>query len=396
VTTVLIFVAGAVLFGVLVFIFIDREALGWERRPEAPAARTNSPYRSPAYASGAARDEPAPLSTGQLLLALFVIALALLAGYWFGSTTLSRAWALNMAHRSGSLPAVTGEVVSVDVVRVRGNRGSTAGWRPAIVYRYTVDAREYTSTVWRSSPSYVRELGRAREIAAGYKPGNAVRVLYDPEQPERAALRPGFVTWFDYVELILGLGFTQVCLLVGLVFLSGLTPSVQRRAEPEQATRELLRTILWEQPQPPRAVRVRDLIPVVYRPVTHVVCIGAAVVTTWLLLAPAAVLPHSWILIGIAVIGIAALGLWPLYSLYSTLWAVRYGLNANAYITEYWLNTWNNGSAAQVRWEVRSPAGDFVGRYNITGKGHQSLYQGSVVQVLVHPRRPKVLRIVSF
>lgn len=395
-TTILIFFAGVVLFGVLVFIFIDREALGWERRPEAPAARAASPYRSASYAPVPAQGSPAPLDTGYLLLALAMSSLAMLAAYWFGWNTMSRAWALNMAQRSDSLPAVNGEVVSIDVARVRGSRGSTAGWRPVIVYRYTIDGREYTGSVWRFNPSYVRDLSSAEEIVAGYRPGNAVRVLYDPEAPERAALRPGFVTPYNYFEIIAGLGVTQISLLGGLLFLSLLSPNVRSRAEPGQATQELVRAIVWEQPQPPRAVRVGDLIPVVYRPVLHAVSIGAAVVTAWVVLAPAAVLPQAWVLISIAVSGIAVLVLWPLYSLSSTLWALRYGLSADAYITEYWLNTSGKSSSAQVRWEVRSSAGEFVSRHTITAKGHQNLYQGSVVQVLVHPRRPKVLRIVSF
>lgn len=393
--TVLLILAAVAAFGVLIFLLIDHEVLGWGRRRQTPA-RSAWPVSSFDTRS-AGRDRPESQvvdSEASVILTLLGCG-ALVVALYLGVISQQRAWDLNLTLRASSLPAVTGEVMGVDLAPVGRGRSSAPGWRPVVTYRYTVDGRTYTSDVWRANPPYLLDQSRAEEILATYRPGDLVQVLYDPLDPSRATLDPGFVPWLDYVETLFGLAFTVLSLLFGVLMLASLTPALRLRVEAEQEERELMRAIL-RQRRTPRAVRVDELIPTFYRPWLHALSVVVAGGAMWLILGPLVGLSDTWLLVAISALWLGVLVIWPFYALRKTLWALRHGYDTSALVTEFYLKSFRGGTQAQVRWRVRGPTGEFEGRSTIHGRGHEELREGQVVRVLVHPSRPTVLRVVNF
>ena len=119
-----------------------------------------------------------------LRLAFSVVAVVLII---FGLFTLRE------TSRSRGWARTDGRVVSSNVNTFTGKSGTT--WRPMIVYAYSIGGVRFMSTriAFHSLASGNR--ADAAKVAARYPAGSAVRVLYDPQDPEQAALEPGDNPW---------------------------------------------------------------------------------------------------------------------------------------------------------------------------------------------------------
>lgn len=122
---------------------------------------------------------------------------------------------LDNAKASEKWPAVDGVIEQSEVVTSRGDDGDTM-YAAEVLYKYTVDGREYQSDNvyfggdYRSSSS-----SGAYEVVNRYPVGDTVKVHYDPDKPENAVLEPG-VTWMSYLVYGIGLVFFIVGLLLVL------------------------------------------------------------------------------------------------------------------------------------------------------------------------------------
>lgn len=114
-----------------------------------------------------------------LVLLLGGILLAGLGTRVGGDVRASRDW-----------PSTPGTVESAQVaMRSEGNERKL--FAAQIRYRYDVAGRSFAGerVSFESGPSPNR--GLAEAIVQRYAPGSAVRVFYDPAQPQRAVLEPG-------------------------------------------------------------------------------------------------------------------------------------------------------------------------------------------------------------
>jgi len=67
------------------------------------------------------------------------------------------------------------------------------GHQPAVVYRYTVDGRHYTSTRWRFGDELRADYASRHEIeiARNHPVGKSVGVRYNPHDPSESVIEPG-------------------------------------------------------------------------------------------------------------------------------------------------------------------------------------------------------------
>lgn len=115
-----------------------------------------------------------------------------------------------------------GTVVNTRVRSSRDTHNSSSSFYPEIEYSYTVDGESYTSTRFRlgdgSNATGYDSTKSAREIAALWKSGDPIEVLYDPEAPSSAVLTSE-ISWGVYVPSILGTFFGAIGLLLLAVVL---------------------------------------------------------------------------------------------------------------------------------------------------------------------------------
>jgi hypothetical protein len=97
-------------------------------------------------------------------------------------------WQITISLASAKWPRVEGKILASSVELVDGEYPS---YTPKIEYQYVVDGRSYRSKKLRVGFWSSSFQGRARRIAAAYRPGDGVTVFYDPAKPSRAVLQPG-------------------------------------------------------------------------------------------------------------------------------------------------------------------------------------------------------------
>ena len=107
--------------------------------------------------------------------------------------------------------SVPGKVVSSKVAQSRSNKQKTR-FRAGVVYKYTVDGREFQSDTISFGMESTSSKAAYR-IRNRYPKGKEVMVSYNPESPETAVLEPG-ATWTSYGVLGVGLAFFGVGLLL--------------------------------------------------------------------------------------------------------------------------------------------------------------------------------------
>jgi len=153
------------------------------------------------------------------------------AGLLAGSLSLWR------AQQSLSWPEASGEIVygtmdvhpslsrDEDSDRIKVTR-QTESYGAALVYRYTVGARTYHSSVRRFGELAGAGVEWAAEITARYPPGARLPVRYNPAQPDEAVLEPGWNSEGWWLP-----GLSLAVLLFGLAVLGpgrrALTPPAQ-------------------------------------------------------------------------------------------------------------------------------------------------------------------------
>ena len=121
---------------------------------------------------------------------------------------------------STNWPTVEGRVTRSWVdeetsTRTEGNRRVTSTMYQARVdYEYEVDGRMRRSRRISFGEYSTSDPADAEAIVGKYPAGGAVKVYYDPQMPERAALEPG-VTFGNYFLLGIGLVFLFVGIGLG-------------------------------------------------------------------------------------------------------------------------------------------------------------------------------------
>ncbi len=121
---------------------------------------------------------------GKIVIAVIVLGLALLA--W-------RSWQIKQA--SPQWPWVEGEVLEART-RARNETGDQAGtptheWFTEVRYRYTVNGVDHTGNRLRAFGRQHFDEQQALAEIAPFKPGQRVRVYYDPAKPSSSVLIPG-------------------------------------------------------------------------------------------------------------------------------------------------------------------------------------------------------------
>ncbi len=99
--------------------------------------------------------------------------------------------------RSRGWAATPGTIVSSTVTRFTGRTGTT--YRPMVMYSYSVGAVRYSSNRLSFRSIVTSDHDAALKAAAAYKPGSAVEVFYDPQDPEQAVLDRGANPWVGII-----------------------------------------------------------------------------------------------------------------------------------------------------------------------------------------------------
>ncbi len=126
--------------------------------------------------------------------------------------------------RSRGWAATSGTIVSSTVTQFTGKTGTT--YRPMVMYGYSVGAVRYSSNRISFRAIVSSDHDAALKAAAAYKPGSAVRVFYDPQDPEQAVLERGANPW---VGIVGGGVFAMAAVWMRML---------RRRTEPERLQRE--------------------------------------------------------------------------------------------------------------------------------------------------------------
>ncbi len=119
-----------------------------------------------------------------ILIALALIAFGVFCGVMAAQIAYGNFQARRGARKSQAWPPCEGRVMSANLVHV----GVRAGWKPTIIYAYTVDGVEHTSQ--RMTFDYIENYSRreAQSIMERYPVHAPVQVYFDPEQPQDASL----------------------------------------------------------------------------------------------------------------------------------------------------------------------------------------------------------------
>ena len=117
-----------------------------------------------------------------VVAALAVTGLALVGAAHFGTRIYKDSLA------SPSWPSIAGKVLTSSVTKGCGKQN---GFFPEVAYTYVVHGRHYTGDRMAFIKRFCGSRHAAEQIAALYKPGNAVTVYFDPENPSDAVLTRG-------------------------------------------------------------------------------------------------------------------------------------------------------------------------------------------------------------
>lgn len=318
---------------------------------------------------------------GMFMLGVVIVVSAYV---WLYLYPLSHAIALSGSN--GHVLQVTGVVISTDIEEVSRSNDRT-DWNPVVTYSYTVAGTAYTSRIWRISSPSAQNRAEAERIAGSYEPGQAVNVYYNPRNPGWATLDRGYRTWEMYGLVIMLIIIVPFIIVMGPAYTEG-----RMRKEHQQW---LIGSLLEHQPEPPRTLPLGNLLPAFYNPWFHLPSVAVAAGSMWAALQPLVITTDAWLFFSIGALSVTAAIALPLYRLGALLWGLRNGYVGDAVITAYTLHRNRYGRYAKVTWDVESAAGQFSGRFTISYRNEWTLREGSRVRVLVHPNRPKVLRIIG-
>ncbi len=112
-------------------------------------------------------------------------------------------------YESGHYPAVTGTVTHSEVKSHRGSKGGTT-YQAVIHYRFEVDGQTFTGARLRYNPAS-SDSASARSLVDDHPAGAAVRIFYDPKNPQDSLLFPG-ITGADYLMVLFLTPFNAVML----------------------------------------------------------------------------------------------------------------------------------------------------------------------------------------
>jgi hypothetical protein len=97
---------------------------------------------------------------------------------------------------------VPGVVLSTELVRMRYPKSRARSFRPVVRYGYTVDGKEYRSSILAHGMQSGGSKRWAQRIVDLYPVGATITVLHHPTQPERACLTAQF-GFFGWVLVVL-------------------------------------------------------------------------------------------------------------------------------------------------------------------------------------------------
>jgi hypothetical protein len=136
-----------------------------------------------------------------LFLSVFVIVGMVVA--WQGKKRLA------IAKRSAGWPYVMGKVISSEMEIDRdtdSDRGTSITYSAEVMFEYEVGGVSYAANRVSFGQYGSSSPGPARKILNKYPADEAVKVYYDPADPQNSVLEPG-VTFSTYMVLIGGLVF---------------------------------------------------------------------------------------------------------------------------------------------------------------------------------------------
>ncbi len=213
ITVLLIGVGSAAVL--LILVGLAMESGSKRRRAEADAVTLNT---SPREASGCTQALFLLLPVGIMLIGAAVIFIAL---YWWNDYQSSEEW-----------PTAPGTITRAEVERtnkatfVIGNDDNKPRYRPYLAYTYIVNGRSYTNddlyfsiqALFGTDISYDTHV-RAQHYIGGRQTGQAVTVIYNPDDPQQAILERRIDDRYFYA----GLGAGMVGAAIGLAaFVAGL------------------------------------------------------------------------------------------------------------------------------------------------------------------------------
>ena len=123
-------------------------------------------------------------------LGIFVALLGAIGALWAGLAYRRSRALVEAAKNWRDAP---GTIVATDIERRGGGSASSSYtyYRPLVRYTYQVNGREREGSRLRFAPINSRTRGVAERALAPYSAGAAVKVRYDPDDPDQSALEPG-------------------------------------------------------------------------------------------------------------------------------------------------------------------------------------------------------------
>lgn len=112
-----------------------------------------------------------------------------------------------LGSQSEGWPTTVARIESAEVKRTRNSRSRR---KAAIVYRYTAGGRSHTANRIRFGVESGPGGRSASELVSRFPPGSSTRVAYDPGNPARAVLLPGFDVRDNLGPILTGLLFLGV------------------------------------------------------------------------------------------------------------------------------------------------------------------------------------------
>lgn len=143
---------------------------------------------------------------GSMVLALMGILILIAAG--------RLTW---ISARSGSWPKTAGMILTSEIVREQSGKSSVRHC-PTVVYSFEVNGISYRGDRIVFKELRMQRMDKAQTILSVYPPGKKVDVYYQPSNPERCILEPGFHVFqvvhylcFGFLFLTVGIIFSHLC-----------------------------------------------------------------------------------------------------------------------------------------------------------------------------------------
>jgi len=145
-------------------------------------------------------------TAGRILVAAVVVGFGVLLGYsgaadWYAGV------------QSENWPTAPGTVLVSEVLRIPGHGRVAHGYRGHVEYRYRIGTRAYVGDRVSFGREWVLGDGSedAHRVVTRFQGAQDVQVYYDPSDPDRAVLDPGW-TWSAMLRVAAGL----IIVLVGV------------------------------------------------------------------------------------------------------------------------------------------------------------------------------------